>query len=71
MKLKRAGPTAELDRYIGYWKPTRPATRRSTPIRRSRRKSATLPAPCCARYRSSARGRLVDAGAGLEQVQQK
>lgn len=52
MKLAPAGPTAELDRYIGYWQPyatsheeldaTRPYRKKcATPRARSQRRSST------------------------------
>jgi hypothetical protein len=43
MHLCPAGPTAELDRYIGYWKPYATS---SMPIPRSRTRYATRPALC-------------------------
>jgi multimeric flavodoxin WrbA len=46
MDLESAGKAAELDRYIGYWKPYAPAMTNWTPKRRCSRKCRSPPARC-------------------------
>ncbi len=71
MKLKPAGLTAELDRYIGYWKPyatSHEELDRDRDIQEEVRNAARTLLRAVQEQRS---GKLVDAGEGLDQVRQK
>jgi multimeric flavodoxin WrbA len=71
MKLNPAGPTAELDRYIGYWQPyatSHEELDRDECIQEEVRNAARTLLRAVQEQRG---GRLVDAGEGLRQVRQK
>ena len=71
MKLKPAGPTAELDRYIGYWKPYATSHEEldaDQDVQEEVRNAARTLLRAVQGQRS---GKLVDAGEGLDQVRQK
>jgi multimeric flavodoxin WrbA len=71
MKLKPAGPTAELDRYIGYWKPYATSHLEldaDYEIQEEVRNAARTLLRAVQAQRS---GKLVDAGEGLDAVRQK
>ena len=71
MKLNPAGPTAELDRYIGYWKPyatSHEELDQDQCVQDEVRNAARTLLRAVQEQRS---GRLIDAGEGLEQVRQK
>jgi len=71
MKLKPAGPTAELDRYIGYWKPyatSHDELDRDDDIQEEVRNAARTLLRAVQEQRA---GKLIDAGEGLDQVRQK
>ena len=71
MELKPAGPSAELDRYIGYWQPystSHDALDRDRCIQEEVRNAAhTL----LAAVQEQRAGRLIDAGEGLDRPRQK
>ena len=64
MSLQSAGAAAELDRYIGYYKPYAPATRRSMATRRSRTRSAMRRRPSRRRSAGSRPARCKARGDG-------
>ena len=71
MKLKPAGPSAELDRYIGYWKPYATSHEEldaDHDIQEEVRNAARTLLRAVQEQRS---GKLIDAGEGLDQVRQK
>jgi multimeric flavodoxin WrbA len=71
MKLKPAGPTAELDRYIGYWKPyatSHDELDKDEDIQEEVRNAARTLLRAVQEQRS---GKLIDAGEGFDQVRQK
>ena len=71
MKLKPAGPSAELDRYIGYWKPYATSHQEldaDEDIQEEVRNAARTLLRAVQEQRS---GKLIDAGEGLDQVRQK
>ena len=71
MKLKPAGPTAELDRYIGYWKPYATSHQEldaDHDIQEEVRNAARTLLRAVQEQRA---GKLIDAGEGLGQVRQK
>jgi hypothetical protein len=71
MKLKPAGPAAELDRYIGYWKPyatSHDELDKDKAIQEEVRNAARTLLRAVQEQRE---GRLIDAGEGLDQVRQK
>ena len=71
MKLKPAGPSAELDRYIGYWKPyatSHDELDADKDIQEEVRNAARTLLRAVQEQRA---GKLIDAGEGLEQVRQK
>jgi hypothetical protein len=71
MHLNPAGPTAELDRYIGYWQPyatSHAEFDKDTAIQEEVRNAARTLLRAVQEQRS---GKLIDAGEGLEQVRQK
>ena len=71
MHLCPAGPTAELDRYIGYWKPyatSHAELDADTHIQEEVRNAARTLLRAVQEQRS---GKLIDAGDGLDQVRQK
>jgi len=71
MKLKPAGPSAELDRYIGYWQPystSHDALDRDECIQEEVRNAARTLLRAVQEQRA---GKLIDAGEGLEQPRQK
>jgi multimeric flavodoxin WrbA len=71
MKLNPAGPTAELDRYIGYWKPyatSHEELDRDECVQEEVRNAARTLLRAVQEQRS---GKLVDAGEELRQVRQK
>jgi multimeric flavodoxin WrbA len=71
MKLKPAGPSAELDRYIGYWKPYATSHQEldaDHDIQEEVRNAARTLLRAVQEQRS---GKLIDAGEGLDQVRQK
>ena len=71
MKLKPAGPSAELDRYIGYWKPyatSHDELDKDKDIQEEVRNAARTLLRAVQEQRS---GRLIDAGEGLDPVRQK
>ena len=71
MKLKPAGPSAELDRYIGYWKPyatSHDELDADKDIQEEVRNAARTLLRAVQEQRS---GKLIDAGEGLDQVRQK
>jgi len=71
MKLKPAGPTAELDRYIGYWKPYATSHQEldeDQDIQEEVRNAARTLLRAVQEQRA---GKLIDAGEGLDPVRQK
>ena len=71
MHLNPAGPTAELDRYIGYWEPyatSHEALDKDQAIQDEVRNAARTLLRAVQEQRS---GKLIDAGEGIEQVRQK
>lgn len=71
MKLNPAGPTAELDRYIGYWKPyatSHEELDRDLCVQEEVRNAARTLLRAVQEQRG---GKLVNAGEGLDQVRQK
>jgi multimeric flavodoxin WrbA len=71
MKLKPAGPSAELDRYIGYWKPYATSHQEldaDQDIQEEVRNAARTLLRAVQEQRA---GKLIDAGEGLDQVRQK
>ncbi|GAA4723993.1 flavodoxin family protein [Sphingomonas lutea] len=71
MKLKPAGPTAELDRYIGYWKPyatSHDELDADHDVQEEVRNAARTLLRAVQEQRA---GKLIDAGEGLDQVRQK
>ena len=71
MKLNPAGPTAELDRYIGYWKPystSHEELDRDECVQDEVRNAARTLLRAVREQRS---GRLIDAGDDLSAVRQK
>jgi multimeric flavodoxin WrbA len=71
MKLKPAGPTAELDRYIGYWKPyatSHDELDRDLDVQEEVGNAARTLLRAVQEQR---KGRLIDAGKGLKQIRQK
>jgi multimeric flavodoxin WrbA len=71
MKLKPAGPAAELDRYIGYWKPYATSHQEldaDHDIQEEVRNAARTLLRAVQEQRA---GKLIDAGEGLDQVRQK
>jgi len=71
MHLNPAGPTAELDRYIGYWQPyatSHEELDRDHAIQEEVRNAARTLLRAVQEQRS---GKLIDAGEGLDQVRQK
>ena len=71
MQLIPAGPTAELDRYIGYWKPyatSHEELDKDKAIQEEVRNAARTLLRAVQEQRS---GKLIDAGEGLDQVRQK
>jgi multimeric flavodoxin WrbA len=71
MHLNPAGPTAELDRYIGYWQPyatSHEELDRDKAIQEEVRNAARTLLRAVQEQRS---GKLIDAGEGLPQVRQK
>ena len=71
MKLKPAGPSAELDRYIGYWKPyatSHDELDADKDIQEEVRNAGRTLLRAVQEQRS---GKLIDAGEGLESVRQK
>ena len=71
MQMLPAGPTAELDRYIGYWEPyatSHDALDKDTAMQEEVRNAARTLLRAVREQRS---GRLLDAGEGLESPRQK
>ncbi len=71
MHLKPAGPSAELDRYIGYWEPyatSHQALDKDTAIQDEVRNAARTLLRAVHEQRA---GKLIDAGEGLDQARQK
>jgi multimeric flavodoxin WrbA len=71
MKLKPAGPTAEIDRYIGYWKPYATSHLEldaDHDVQEEVRNAARTLLRAVQEQRS---GKLIDAGEGLRTVRQK
>jgi multimeric flavodoxin WrbA len=71
MDLKPAGPSAELDRYIGYWQPyatSHEALDQDQCIQEEVRNAARTLLRAVQEQRA---GRLIDAGEGLERPRQK
>jgi len=71
MHLNPAGPTAELDRYIGYWQPyatSHEELDKDEAIQEEVRNAARTLLRAVQEQRS---GKLIDAGEGLDQVRQK
>jgi multimeric flavodoxin WrbA len=71
MRLRPAGPLAELDRYIGYWKPyatSHDELDDDKPVQEEVRNAARTLAQAVAAQRA---GTFVDAGANLKQPRQK
>jgi multimeric flavodoxin WrbA len=71
MKLKPAGPSAELDRYIGYWKPyatSHEELDQDDDIQEEVRNAARTLLRAVQEQRA---GKLIDAGEGLDDVRQK
>ncbi|MEO7634097.1 MAG: flavodoxin family protein [Sphingomicrobium sp.] len=71
MQLKPAGPSAELDRYIGYWKPyatSHDELDADHDIQEEVRNAARTLLRAVQEKRA---GKLIDAGEGLEAVRQK
>ena len=71
MHLCPAGPTAELDRYIGYWKPYATSHLELDShhdIQEEVRNAARTLLRAVQEQRS---GKLIDAGEGLDTVRQK
>jgi multimeric flavodoxin WrbA len=71
MHLCPAGPSAELDRYIGYWKPyatSHEELDKDHDIQEEVRNAARTLLKAVQEQRS---GKLIDAGEGLDQVRQK
>jgi multimeric flavodoxin WrbA len=71
MHLNPAGPTAELDRYIGYWEPyatSHEALDKDQAIQEEVRNAARTLLEAVQARRA---GRLISAGADLEPVRQK
>jgi len=71
MHLNPAGPSAELDRYIGYWKPyatSHEELDKDKDIQEEVRNAARTLLKAVQERRS---GKLIDAGEGLAQVRQK
>ena len=71
MHLNPAGPTAELDRYIGYWQPyatSHEELDKDQAIQEEVRNAARTLLRAVQEQRS---GKLIDAGEGLDQVRQK
>ena len=71
MQLKPAGPSAELDRYIGYWKPyatSHDELDKDTDVQEEVRNAARTLLRAVKEQRA---GKLIDAGEGLAPVRQK
>ena len=71
MHLKPAGPTAELDRYIGYWKPYATSHEELDAdecIQEEVRNAARTLLRAVQEQRA---GKLIDGGEGLESPRQK
>jgi multimeric flavodoxin WrbA len=71
MHLNPAGPSAELDRYIGYWQPyatSHEALDKDQAVQEEVRNAARTLLRAVQEQRS---GKLIDAGEGLPQVRQK
>ena len=71
MELKPAGPSAELDRYIGYWQPyatSHEALDKDDCIQEEVRNAARTLLRAVQEQRA---GRLIDAGEGLDRPRQK
>ena len=71
MELQPAGPSAELDRYIGYWQPystSHQSLDEDEPMQEEVRNAARTLLRAVQEQRS---GRLIDAGEGLDRPRQK
>jgi multimeric flavodoxin WrbA len=71
MKLKPAGPTAELDRYIGYWKPYATSHQELDADEYVQEEVRNAARTLLRAVQEQRQGRLIDAGEGLDQVRQK
>jgi multimeric flavodoxin WrbA len=71
MKLKPAGPTAELDRYIGYWKPYATSHRELDADREVQEEVRNAARTLLRAVQEQRSGKLIDAGEGLRPVRQK
>jgi len=71
MKLKPAGPSAELDRYIGYWKPYATSHDELDADHAVQEEVRNAARTLLRAVQEQRQGRLIDAGEGLEQVRQK
>jgi multimeric flavodoxin WrbA len=71
MKLKPAGPTAELDRYIGYWKPYATSHQELDADQDVQEEVRNAARTLLRAVQEQRKGKLIDAGEGLDQVRQK
>jgi multimeric flavodoxin WrbA len=71
MKLQPAGPTAELDRYIGYWKPYATSHQELDADKDVQEEVRNAARTLLRAVQEQRAGRLIDAGEGLDQVRQK
>ncbi len=71
MKLKPAGPTGELDRYIGYWKPYATSHEELDADREVQEEVRNAARTLLRAVQEQRSGKLIDAGEGLDQVRQK
>ena len=71
MKLKPAGPTAELDRYIGYWKPYATSHQELDADKDIQEEVRNAARTLLRAVQEQRAGKLIDAGQGLDQVRQK
>lgn len=71
MKLKPAGPTAELDRYIGYWKPYATSHEELDADRCVQEEVRNAARTLLRAVQEQRQGKLIDAGEGLKPLRQK
>jgi multimeric flavodoxin WrbA len=71
MKLKPAGPSAELDRYIGYWKPYATSHQELDADHGIQEEVRNAARTLLRAVQEQRAGKLIDAGEGLEEVRQK
>jgi multimeric flavodoxin WrbA len=71
MKLKPAGPSAELDRYIGYWKPYATSHQELDEDKAVQEEVRNAARTLLRAVQEQRAGKLIDAGEGLDDVRQK